>query len=52
MISLILVEKEKAKCINSNGLNLTRAGPRQAERDRARPRCLFCTEIPGRLKNL
>jgi hypothetical protein len=33
--------KRKRKSTNSNGLNLTRSGPRQVERVHARPRCHF-----------
>jgi hypothetical protein len=35
---LILAEKEKGKAINSDGINLARAGPREAERAPARAR--------------
>jgi hypothetical protein len=35
---LNLAEKEKGKALNSNGLDLARASPRQAERAHARAR--------------
>ena len=47
---LILAEKEKGKAINSDGINLARAGPREAERAPARPLCRICTGDPGDLK--
>ena len=47
---LNLVEKEKVKALNSNGLDLARAGPRQVEHARARPRYRICTGDPSDLK--
>jgi hypothetical protein len=35
--------------MKSTGLKLAQTGPRTGES--ARPRCPFCTEIPGHLKN-
>jgi hypothetical protein len=40
--------EEKRKSIFSIGLNLARAGPRQAETRSRRP---SCTEVPSDLKN-
>ena len=43
---LSLAEKEKGKNINSDGLNLARVSPIQAEHTRARPRWRLCTKDP------